>query len=682
MRRPFTFLAALLLLAACGQKSGTGQPNVNPVAVFSNSTSGLTVSVDASASVDPDGSIVAYNWNFGDGGNAAGITAQHTYAAAGSYAVTLTVIDNSGGQANSQQTVTVSAGGGGGGGGGGSGQGTVSGALTYGSLRPEHFVAGELIVRFADTGLQTLSTELQAMGLSLQLAAPMALPQSGLYVNKALGHEETLALAQALEARPDVLYAVPNRRVYPLRTPNDEFYSYQWHYPAMNLPAAWDITTGKSGTVVAVVDSGILWEPTEGPDTHTDLVGQVLPGYDFISDAATAADGDGRDPDPYDEGDSEDLNEIYHSYHGTHVAGTIAAATDNNHGVAGVDWKAKIVPVRVLGRGGGDGFDIIDGILWAAGASVPGVPANANPAHVINLSLGGPGACDAASRDMFLALQAEGIVVVVAAGNANENAAASYPANCPGVITVGAVDMTGKRSWYSNFGSVLDVMAPGGDMEVDLNEDELADGVLSTGKTAQSTIEDSDAYVVMQGTSMAAPHVAGLASLMLSLDENLTPGQIKTALRQSADPMTVAECLTGGPVSDCGAGRVDALAALQLVQAGNISEPEPEVPGEPGAGGPLLVFALRGNDTEGYENVGQVEHASPVASYTLQAEPGPAYVIAWTDEDGDGDYSPGDFYGEHPDPVTIPAGGTLSNIDIHLTPLTAADLSSLRLPAD
>ena len=218
---------------------------------------------------------------------------------------------------------------------------------------------------------------------------------------------EVAAIADRLAKLPEIEYAEPDRILRPQLTPNDPQYANQWHYfgaYGIDAPAAWDITTGSTDIVVAVIDTGIL--------NHADLTGRTLPGYDFVSDVPTANDGNGRDADPSDPGDwitsAENvirglcgLRRIDSSWHGTHVAGTIGAASNNGFGVAGINWVSKILPVRVLGKCGGYTSDILDGMRWAAGLAVTGVPTNPNPAKVLNLSLGGSGAVrrHSANRD-------------------------------------------------------------------------------------------------------------------------------------------------------------------------------------------------------------------------------------------------------------------------------------------
>lgn len=245
------------------------------------------------------------------------------------------------------------------------GNGAINPALhnDLGAGRGEEIALGEVIVKFKPTvSLQSVSS-LSVNGQTLNAVRPLALERTQLYRAAGLDRAGTLALAQRIAARSDVEYAVPNRIWRALAEPNDPYYGAQWHYRLMNLPAAWDTTTGSASTKVAVIDTGIL--------PHPDLKGRVVDGYDFISDPAIANDGDGRDSDPTDAGDAERAGE-QNSYHGTHVAGTIGAATNNNKGVAGVNWAAQIVPIRVLGKGGGTTADIVDAIKWAAGGAVGG----------------------------------------------------------------------------------------------------------------------------------------------------------------------------------------------------------------------------------------------------------------------------------------------------------------------
>ena len=396
-----------------------------------------------------------------------------------------------------------------------------------------------------------------------------------------LDHHMTNADAAALArdiaaADPDVEYAEPDRILRPLFTPNDTYYASQWHYyestAGLNLPAAWDLSTG-TGIVVAVIDTG--YRP------HADLAANIVPGYDFITDTAVSNDGNGRDADASDPGDAIVAGECGSGYptqdqssswHGTHVAGTIAAVTNNGTGVAGVAFGAKVQPVRVLGKCGGYTSDIADAIIWASGGTVSGVPANATPARVLNLSLGGSGTCDTTTQNAINSARSRNAVVVVAAGNSNANAANYSPASCTGIVTVAAVNRSGGRAYYSNYGSVVEVAAPGGDMT-----SAAANGILST-LNAGTTTPGADVYAYYQGTSMATPHVAGVVALMLAKNASLTPDQVITMLQSTARAFP-ATC------SQCGAGIVDAAAAVKAAIAGG------------GGGGSTTVAEVESNNT-------------------------------------------------------------------------------------
>ena len=403
----------------------------------------------------------------------------------------------------------------------------------------------------------------QQFGLRLQALHATAGGANVVDLGKRLSNAEVAALARDLAARdPDVDYAEPDLVMTPMFTPNDPRYAEQWHYfeatGGMRANTAWDTATG-SGVKVAVIDTG--YRP------HADLSGQFLPGYDFISTASIAADGGGRDSDASDPGDSTTAGQCgagwpgsSSSWHGTHVAGTIAARTNNGAGVSGVAYNARIVPVRVLGKCGGYTSDIADAIVWASGGTVSGVPANANPARVINMSLGGGGACGTTTQNAINSARSRGTAVVVAAGNSNTDASSANPANCAGVITVAASNRSGGRAYYSNYGSVVDVAAPGGDART------TGGGVLST-LNAGATTPGADSYAFYQGTSMAAPHVAGVAALMLSKTPSLTVDQIESTLKSTARAFP-ASC------SGCGAGIVDAARAV----GGGTTTPPPPPP--------------------------------------------------------------------------------------------------------
>jgi serine protease len=403
--------------------------------------------------------------------------------------------------------------------------------------------------------LAALNARLAQRGARAGLLRQMGTGAHVFKLDRKLSHGELQALAAELKAAdPDVAYAEPDRKMYPLLTPNDTSYNSQWDLHSttggIRAPAAWDLATG-TGITVAVIDTGIR--------PHADLSGQVVAGYDMIKDTAVANDGDARDNDPSDPGDWTAANECAagepasgSSWHGTHVAGTIAARTNNGAGIAGIAFNAKVQAIRVLGKCGGYTSDIADGMIWASGGSVSGLPANATPSRVLNLSLGGGGSCDTTSQNAINSARSRGSVVVVAAGNENQNASNSSPANCSGVITVAATDRNGARAYYSNYGNVVTLAAPGGDVR-----SSSSNGILST-LNAGTQGPGADSYAWYQGTSMATPHVAGVAALMLSVKPSATPDEIKAALQSSARAFP-------GSCSGCGSGILDAAAAVAAI---------------------------------------------------------------------------------------------------------------------
>ncbi|HEU5135842.1 MAG TPA: S8 family peptidase [Steroidobacteraceae bacterium] len=392
-----------------------------------------------------------------------------------------------------------------------------------------------------------------ARGLALAHGRRGALGIHVLKIGRQIPVGDALALAKDLAASdPNIEYAEPDYIVYPDLVPNDPYYSsFQPHYQntpgGIFAPQAWDRATG-TGVVVAVIDTG--YRP------HADLAPNLLPGYDFISDSARARDGNGRDASALDEGNWHNWPECgideggrNSNWHGTHVAGTIAAVTNNFTGVAGVAFNSRVVPVRVLGRCGGNTSDIADAIVWASGGSVSGVPANPNPARVLNLSLGSTeaGGCGSTYQNAIDSARSRNAVVVVSAGNSNTTAN-HRPGNCNGVITVAATNYAGGRASYSNYGPLVEIAAPGGD----------TDGYVWSTMNTGTTTPGSDTYGGMAGTSMAAPHVAGVVALMLSGNPSLTPVQVVATLVNTARAFPA-------PCSGCGAGIVHAANAVNAV---------------------------------------------------------------------------------------------------------------------
>lgn len=339
-------------------------------------------------------------------------------------------------------------------------------------------------------------------------------------------------------------------------TPNDTLYPQQWNLhdaKGISTPEAWATTQG-SGVTVAVIDSGIV--------KHPDLDANVLPGYDFITDPSIARDGNGRDSDPTDQGNWEeagvcgaDSEASESNWHGTHVAGSIAAIMNNKRGIAGVAPNAKILPLRALGMCGGYDSDIADAMVWAAGGTVEGVPANTHPAQIINLSLGGEGTCPATYSKAIAEVNKRGAILVVAAGNDGQDTSKIAPANCGGSIVVGSTNQKGQRSDFSNYGKIVDVSAPG-------------DGIMSTVDLG-TTVSTGAGYTEYDGTSMAAPQVAGIIALMKSVDPSLTADRAKQVLKQSAKPLTC-------DVNACGAGIANAASALEVLQGKNATPAHPK----------------------------------------------------------------------------------------------------------
>ncbi|MFB3906063.1 MAG: S8 family serine peptidase [Acidobacteriota bacterium] len=391
------------------------------------------------------------------------------------------------------------------------------------------------------TGVHLLESRQITGGVSLRSAGS---PASVLLAAK----NSTLQAVEALNLEPDVVYAEPNYISRISADPNDQFYDLQWHYPYIKLPQAWDITTGSPDTIIAVIDTGAKYGH---PDLAARLTGE---GYDFITDPQISLDGDGPDPDAEDVGD--DPNKKTSSYHGTHVAGTIGAATNNTNGLAGVNWSSPLMTLRALGAGGGTSYDISQAILYAAGLANAACAPPTKKASVINMSLSSDGD-SLTERNAVQAALGAGVSIVAAAGNQNSSTP-RYPAAYPGVIAVGAIDASGNRAPYSNYGlHYVTIVAPGGNSAMDSNNDGYVDGVLSTGWNQD---DDQPTYVFKQGTSMATPHVTGIVSLLLAAKPDLSPEQIKQILEQSALDI-------GEPGEDeyYGFGLVDPVEALKKV---------------------------------------------------------------------------------------------------------------------
>jgi serine protease len=460
---------------------------------------------------------------------------------------------------------------------------TVPAAAAQSDRTDVEFVPGELIVKLrdaapADAGVSALHQQTPVLPAELGLEhvagdssremlvrLPVGAQRTAMF--RALGvasdqqmlttqgvsplevsRRETILALKALHARPEVASVGLNTILRPTAVPSDPYYTYQWNYPLIHLPQAWDIAKGSPDVVVAVVDTGVRLD-------HPDLQGKLVAGYDFISDSTRARDGNGIDPDPNDPGD-RGAGQATSSFHGTHVAGTIAAATDNGIGVAGVTWGSRVMPVRVLGVNGGTLYDVMEGVRYAAGLPNDSGTVPAKPADIINLSLGGGGNCQIAA-DTFTLARAAGVIVVAAAGN-DGTSTPSFPASCDGVVSVAAVDLNRNPAAYSSFGPTIDVTAPGGDLSADRNGDGYADGVLST--LADDSVSPlAYVYSFYQGTSMATPHVSGVFALMRSVNPDLTPLQIDTLLSMGS---LTEDLLTPGRDDRTGWGLIDARKAV------------------------------------------------------------------------------------------------------------------------
>jgi serine protease len=366
-----------------------------------------------------------------------------------------------------------------------------------------------------------------------------------------------IEIARRIAAEPEVEYAQPDYRMYAQLEPSDPLYAQQWAYhdakAGANVSKAWDMTTGSSTIVTAFVDSGFRM--------HADLAANMLPGYDFLGDVFSANDGDGRDPDASDPGDwlsSEDLARCNmtirgvadSSWHGTHVAGTIGAAANNNAGGVGVNWQGRLLPIRVLGKCGGQISDMLDAVRWAAGLPVPGVPENPYPAKIINLSLGSALPCGDATQEAIDDVIKKGVSVVAAVGNSDDEV--GEPANCNGVIAVAAIDEVGEKAPFSNYGARVDIGAPGMEIISTMNKG--------------TTVPGEDNYALYSGTSMAAPHVAGTIGLMLAVNPELTPEAIRTRLRSTTRPYpSESSCVKNGEMR-CGTGMLDAARAVEAAK--------------------------------------------------------------------------------------------------------------------
>lgn len=453
--------------------------------------------------------------------------------------------------------------------------------------------------------------------LSKRQAVPLTLARSvsdrthALWLERPLRGAELDRMLRRLAADPAVEYAVADRRKYRAAVPSDPLFNQapetgQWWLTAPNStfvsaidgPAAWDLTVGSPGVVVAVLDTGAMFDH---PDLRrVDQGGKFLPGYDFVggtgsADAVKVAnDGDGRDADASDPGDWIDASDQREplfsdcelsdsSWHGVHIAGIIGARSNNGEGGAGIGWNTPILPVRVLGKCFGYDSDIVAGMRWAAGLTVPGVPANATPARVVNLSLGSLEQCTAPYLNAVEELRQRNVLVVAAAGNDGASEVAA-PGNCPGVVAVTALRHVGTKVGFANFGQRVTIAAPGGNC-VNVGPNEPCLYPIISADNAGMKQPGAMLYGGKLGTSFSTPMVAGVAALMLSRDPLLTNEDLIARLRLSSrvfpaadpallscdDPQFVADEEGNLPndgqcnctANSCGEGMLDAGRAVR-----------------------------------------------------------------------------------------------------------------------
>ena len=545
----------------------------------------------------------------------------------------------------------------------------------------DDFLPGELIVNYRNTSVAMSATSSPtSLGLETKAGAPgrpmrlsiksdtdrnamfnrlgvqrsAASLTSGITNSTAQQRLDTITLVQSLRQRSDIESADLNYRRYSTAVPNDYYYSRQqtWNYEMIGLPEAWDTTTGSDDVIVAVIDTGVLFD-------HPDLEGRLLDGYDFIKDTGSSNDGDGIDDDPSDPGDSTIAGES--SFHGTQISGIIAANTNNSIGVAGINWSAKIMPLRTLGLDGGTSYDIMQAVRYAAGLSNDSGEVPDTPADIINLSLGGTGYSES-EQALYSQVQSAGIIVVAAAGNYGTSVQ-TYPAAYDGVFSVSAVDANGDLASYSSYGSTIDVAAPGGDD---------FDYVYSTnGDDSSGTIETI--YAGMQGTSVATPHVSGVAALVKALRPDLTSDDFDALLRNN---LITTDLGDSGRDDEYGYGLIDAASAVSWAASTSSTIPTTLIT-DPGS----LVFGTSSSSltielsASGSEDIGSLSFATSEDWLTITA----------TDIDSEGlgtysvtvdrsDLTPGSYSGT----ITFTSSESdITAVDVSVSMLVASTSTSI-----
>ncbi len=454
-----------------------------------------------------------------------------------------------------------------------------------------------LLIKLADSSTAGPTALAGRHHLKLLAARHLSSGLHALQVQPESSGESIPAMLTRLRADPSVQFVEIDQRRYAHAMPNDPNFSGQWYLQkasttpsAVNAVDAWDATTGSNGLVIAELDTGVRFD-------HPDLLragfgGKLLPGYDFIADIPSANDTDGRDADASDPGDwitttdtgtsqfkgctTEDS-----SWHGTRVAGILGALGNNSTGIAGLNWNGWILPVRVMGKCGGYDSDIIAGMLWAAGIHVNGVPDNPFPARIINMSLGGSGACTNSYQLAVNQVVALGTLVVVSAGN--EGGPVDAPGNCTGVAAVAGLRHIGTKVGFSSLGPEVTVSAPAGNCVNSASGQPCLysiDTTVNLGTTTPGSNGYSDQFNTNLGTSFSSPIVAGIAGLMVSVNGNLASTQLIARLRESASPFPTTSSTTSlvchVPTSSsdvqnkecictnqtCGAGMVNAAGAV------------------------------------------------------------------------------------------------------------------------